>query len=82
LQHSIAFFRLPDAEPALAPRPLARRPAPAPAKRTAIKGTKTARLLTPRAGTLIDHASRMHGFTLDLTAGGPDPEDAEFSRTG
>ena len=87
LQHSIAFFRLAEA-PAMATRPAARRPGPAPApssvpaKRPAIKGTKTARLLTPRAGTVLDQSSRVRGFTLDLTTGGPDAEDAEFSRAG
>ena len=62
LQHSIAFFRLPE-DAVLPARALARRPAPAPAKRPAIKGTKTARLLAPRRGTRIDPSvapARLH----------------------
>ncbi|MEA1085912.1 methyl-accepting chemotaxis protein [Sphingomonas sp. CD22] len=81
LQHSIAFFRLPE-DAVLPARALARRPAPAPVKRPAIKGTKTARLLAPRPGTRIDPSSRLRGFTLDLATGGPDAEDAEFGRVG
>jgi methyl-accepting chemotaxis protein len=81
LQHSIAFFRLP--EDAVRPaRTVAHRPAPVPVKRPAIKGTKAARLLAPRAGTRIDPSSRLRGFTLDLATGGPDAEDVEFGRMG
>jgi hypothetical protein len=62
------------------PRGIALGPAPAPAKRPAIQGTKTARLLALRIGARIDPSSRLRGFTLDPATGGPDAEDADFDR--
>ncbi|EZP53348.1 methyl-accepting chemotaxis protein [Sphingomonas sp. RIT328] len=82
LQQGLAFFRRGDAasgtprpRPAAKPR-VAKRPA---AQRTAIQGTRAARLLTPRPGTLTDQ-TRVRGFALDLAAGEVDAEDAEFER--
>jgi len=76
LQQSIAFFHLPEER--IAPGRTAVRKAPVFAPRTGIKGTKTVRLLQP--SPLADRPSRVSGFALDLTTGGPDAEDAEFSR--
>ncbi|WP_137897749.1 methyl-accepting chemotaxis protein [Sphingomonas sp. 2SG] len=78
LQHSIAFFRLPEARSILT-RTRARK-VPAIAKRPAIKGTRTARLRKSTA--LVDQPSRVHGFALDLAPGGADAEDAEFGHVG
>jgi methyl-accepting chemotaxis protein len=79
LQHSIAFFRLDDGRKAVvAPRSHA---APAAiTRRPAGKGTRSATLSKPRAGSIADQKNRVHGFALDLTNGGPDAEDAEFGR--
>jgi methyl-accepting chemotaxis protein len=37
-----------------------------------------AALSKPRSGTVFDQQARVRGFVLDLSTGGPDPEDAEF----
>ena len=82
LQHSIAFFRLGDDERA-APTPSAvRKPVPAaPARRRpSIKGTKNASLSKVKPGSVADQQTRVRGFALDLTNGGPDAEDADFGR--
>ena len=79
LEHSIAFFRLADDRRDSAPQ--ARRVAKAaPVRRAEIKGTKMARLSKPKAGSIADQQTRVRGFALDLTNGGPDAEDADFGR--
>ncbi|MEI5687862.1 methyl-accepting chemotaxis protein [Sphingomonas kyungheensis] len=78
LQQGIAFFRCADTPVAAPPVRVATRH-PATAKRPAIKGTTSARLLTPRPGPLADR-SRLRGYALDLSAGTGDADDAGFER--
>ena len=79
LQQSIAFFRL-DQGRTIAAAP-ARKAAPAAAtRRPPGKGTKSAVLSKPKAGSIADQRTRVRGFALDLTTGGPDAEDADFGR--
>jgi methyl-accepting chemotaxis protein len=83
LQQSIAFFRLADADRAVPAQPATRKAIAAPAStrhRTPIKGTKTASLTKVKPGTIIDQQSRVRGYALDLSNGGPDAEDADFGR--
>ncbi|MGU3316883.1 methyl-accepting chemotaxis protein [Sphingomonas sp. M6A6_1c] len=82
LQQSIAFFRLADADRAVPAQPAARKAiATAPTRRRApIKGTKTASLTKVKPGTITDQQSRVRGYALDLSVGGPDAEDADFGR--
>jgi methyl-accepting chemotaxis protein len=81
LEHSIAFFRLAETPRDIAPPRASRRVATAAAGRRAdVKGTKVARLSKARPGTIVDQQTRVRGFALDLTNGGPDAEDADFGR--
>jgi methyl-accepting chemotaxis protein len=84
LQQSIAFFRFDDSG-AVATKAVAtnrmRRAIVAPTpRRPAIKGTRLAKLVEPRPGLVLDQQARVRGFALDLTSGGPDAEDADFSQ--
>ncbi|WP_028967096.1 methyl-accepting chemotaxis protein [Sphingomonas phyllosphaerae] len=74
LQESIAFFRVDDGrKPA---RAKARSTASAPAAAAASKKAKPA----ARGGSVAEQQARVRGFALDLSAGGPDGEDADFGR--
>ncbi|RZL58168.1 MAG: methyl-accepting chemotaxis protein [Sphingomonas sp.] len=84
LQQSIAFFRFDDSG-AVATKTVAtkrvRKAIVAPTlRRPAIKGTKLAKLVEPRPGSVLDQQARVRGFALDLTSGGPDAEDADFGQ--
>ncbi|PTS81731.1 MULTISPECIES: HAMP domain-containing methyl-accepting chemotaxis protein [unclassified Caulobacter] len=75
LQTSIAYFRLDgDAAPSRSrPAPVVKLAPRAPAKAAA--GRKPAG--RPRA--VAAQQARAHGFALDLSQGGPDPSDSEFT---
>ena len=69
LQTSIAFFRLSDDRTAPVRRAAPTRKAPA--KSAAGRN---------KAPTVANQQARVRGFALDLAAGGPDAEDAQFGR--
>jgi methyl-accepting chemotaxis protein len=72
LQHSLSFFRVAGAhDPAAAAKQLARRPLMRPAPKPTAKPIA-------RTGSVADQQARVRGFTLDLSTGGPDGEDADF----
>ncbi len=77
MQTSIAFFQRADG-PAKAPATVAT----APARRAPAKGkAKTPKApVKARAGNIAEQQSRVRGFALDLSQGGSDAEDADFSR--
>ncbi len=80
LQASIAFFRT-EATSAGAGRGAApvRTPAPHAQPRPVAKTTPASRKAAPaKASSVAAQQARANGFALDLTHGGPDPEDAEF----
>ncbi|MEI5688885.1 MULTISPECIES: methyl-accepting chemotaxis protein [Sphingomonas] len=95
LQRGIAFFRTTAAasnaasgagadaarpRPAVAtPRAAPRPTPPAAPQPPALRGVRTARLLTPQPGQKAN-TPQVRGFALDLTVGDADPEDAEFER--
>ncbi len=83
LQASIAYFRVlenpqprvvraaPVAAAARRPNaPAARKPVPAPAAKTRVRGN---------AHSIAGQKARLQGFALDLSNGQPDAEDADFS---
>ncbi|MDE2406065.1 MAG: HAMP domain-containing protein [Sphingomonadales bacterium] len=71
LQQSISFFRLEDG----AAKAVAR-----PARPAALAKARPAGKKAARPGSIKDQQSRLHGFALDLSSGGADDEDSEFSR--
>ena len=78
LQQTIAFFRFDDLalmRPAVTHKATVAKP-----RRNAVKGTMLATVSPPKPGTVLDQQARVRGFALDLSTGGPDPEDAEFSQ--
>jgi methyl-accepting chemotaxis protein len=79
LQQTIAFFRFDDTGLTKA-RVTRKAVVAATPRRLAVKGTKVATLSKPRPGSVLDQQARVRGFALDLTSGGPDAEDAEFSQ--
>jgi methyl-accepting chemotaxis protein len=95
LQTSIAFFRINTAgnraaesaarrtpAPHAAPVKAAAQPArkPTPVKAPAAKPAKTA-ARAPARNSVAELQSRVKGFALDLSMGGPDAEDAQFKET-
>lgn len=78
LQQGIAFFRLGNSAPAAAGRPAAAAPRSAAAR--AKPARKTAVPKPARPGSIGDQKARLSGFALDLSTGGPDSEDAAFSK--
>ncbi|MGR6327728.1 CHASE3 domain-containing protein [Sphingomonas sp. XXL09] len=72
LQESIAYFRTEAGATAPVPRHAVSR------ARTAKPGRKAR--AAGRQATVADQQARVRGFALDLSAGGPDGEDAEFGR--
>jgi methyl-accepting chemotaxis protein len=78
LQQGIAFFRLGNSAPAAAGRPAAAAPRSAAARVKPAR--KTAAPKPARPGSIGDQKARLSGFALDLSTGGPDAEDAAFSK--
>jgi len=78
LQQGISYFRLGATTPPPAPR------IQAPAPRATAARTKAPRKAAspkaPRSGSIGDQKARLTGFALDLSSGGPDAEDAAFSK--
>ncbi|MBO9499106.1 MAG: MCP four helix bundle domain-containing protein [Novosphingobium sp.] len=75
LQASIAYFKVSEAgsRPRVAP---VRKPAPVVAKKP-VAAKKPVRPAY-KANSVADQQSRVNGFALDLTTGGPDADDADF----
>ncbi len=79
LQSSIAYFRLEQA-------PATRRATPtrsakaAPTKAAPRKTGKASPARATSRGSVADQQTRVHGYALDLTAGGPDADDAAFGK--
>jgi len=75
LQASIAYFRVAESGARkVAPVAGIRKPAPpkpVPARRPAARAA--------RANSVADQQARVNGFALDLSNGGPDEDDADFS---
>jgi len=75
LQASIAYFRVAESGARkVAPVAGIRKPAPrkpAPARKPAAKAM--------RANSVADQQARVNGYALDLSNGGPDEDDADFS---
>ena len=78
LQQGISYFRLGATTTPQAPR------IQAPAPRATAARTKAPRKAAspkaPRTGSIGDQKARLTGFALDLSSGGPDAEDAAFSK--
>jgi methyl-accepting chemotaxis protein len=77
LQQGIAFFRLGNSAHALAVRQTAPAPKSAAPRTPARKSSSTK---AARPGSIGDQKARLSGFALDLSTGGPDAEDAAFSK--
>jgi len=79
LQQSIAFFRVEDRGSPVARAANAQRKVTAPSSKAA-PARKAAPAYRPKANSVADQQSRVRGFALDLTQGGPDGEDADFGQ--
>ena len=80
LQEGISFFQIEATSASARPAARAAAPAarkPAAAKKAAVRAPARAKA---KPGSVADQQARVRGFSLDLTQGGADGEDAEFGR--
>jgi methyl-accepting chemotaxis protein len=78
LQQGIAFFRLGNSTHTPAVRRAAPAPQPAAARAKPVRKSSATKAVRP--GSIGDQKARLSGFALDLNTGGPDAEDAAFSK--
>jgi methyl-accepting chemotaxis protein len=79
LQASIAYFRVTDSAGRPKVAPMAARKPSTPARKPAAAAAKKP-TFKAKPNSIADQQSRVNGFALDLSNGGPDADDADFGQ--